>query len=77
MKYKATMIQLFAIEIAVGIFAGFTAAIFIVPICYANRGYLAVGSEWFFIMLVAYIGFMCCNKYIFTEIERSIRSSKK
>ena len=73
MKYKATMLLLFVIEIAVGLFAGFMVAMFVVPFCYADRGYLAVGSEWILIMFVAYIGFMICNKYIFTEIERSIK----
>lgn len=71
MNKKLSNIILFLIEVGIGLLCGAIIAVFVLPFAYSERGYFAIGSEWFVIILVAYAGFTATNKYIFDSVERS------
>ena len=56
---------LFVLEITAGLIAGLISAALIIPLCYTERGYFAIGAEWILIIAIAYAGFTAMNNYMF------------
>lgn len=69
---KKARILIFSAELVAGFIFGLIMSAFVLPLCYTERGYFAIGAEWFLILFAAYAGFTAANKYIFERIERSI-----
>lgn len=71
MSNRLANVIVFLIEIGIGLLCGAVVAAFTIPLTYTERGYFAIGAEWFFIIGAAYAGFSAINKYIFDSVERS------
>lgn len=66
-QYAKVMKQIM-FRLLVSFSVGTATALLLVPIAYEERGYLAVGGEWFGTVFVIYSTFML-TKYLFKERE--------
>ncbi|WP_195985329.1 hypothetical protein [Clostridium sp. D33t1_170424_F3] len=67
-RYAAIAI-LFLSEVLVAAGAGFAVSLWALPAAYRERGYNAVGGEWFLILAVAAIAYHIYHNWLFKQLE--------
>lgn len=66
-------ILIFLANLAAGFVCGAASAAILIPLALSERGYFAIGGEWFLILLISFGGYSAFNAYLFTPTQNEGR----